>query len=125
MGVYVDLLPGKDRAAVEKQALAELARLRDKPIDEAELKRVKQLILSAAVFRKEIGSFPQQLLGNGPLSTAIEGDTYNQVVAGLRAGGTSGSGSRKGRRECFSRTGSRGMRGLGERALRGRTGTLA
>lgn len=47
--------------------------------------------LSAAVFRKEIGSFPQQLLGNGPLSTAIEGDTYAQVVAGLRAGGTSGS----------------------------------
>jgi zinc protease len=53
MGVYVALLPGKDRATVEKLTLAELTSLREKSIDEAELKRVKQLLLSAAVFRRE------------------------------------------------------------------------
>src|SRR5439155_14485460 len=53
MGVYVDLLPGKDRAAVEKETLAEIARLREKEIDEAELKRVKQLVLSSSVFARE------------------------------------------------------------------------
>jgi iron complex outermembrane receptor protein len=47
--------------------------------------------LSAAYFRKEIGSFPQQLLGNGPLSGAIQGTTYEQVIAGMRAAGTSGA----------------------------------
>jgi iron complex outermembrane recepter protein len=47
--------------------------------------------LAAAVFRKEIDSFPQQLLGNGPLSSAIEGTTYDQVLAGMRAGGTNGA----------------------------------
>lgn len=53
MGVYVDLLPGKDRASVEKATLAEIEKLRDKPVDEAELKRVKQLVLSSTVFARE------------------------------------------------------------------------
>src|SRR5262249_9580962 len=53
MGVEVELLPGKDRADVEKLTLAEIQKLRDKPIDANELKRVKQLLLSAAVFKRE------------------------------------------------------------------------
>lgn len=46
-------------------------------------------VVSAAWFRKDIGSFPQQLLGAGPLSSAIKGDAYDQLVASLVAAGTS------------------------------------
>jgi len=45
-------------------------------------------VLSAAYFRKDIDSFPQQLLGSGPLSSALQGDTYNQVVQSLITAGT-------------------------------------
>jgi zinc protease len=51
--VQVELLPGKDRDQVEKLVLRELERLRDEPVTEAELKRVKQSLLSDAVFNRE------------------------------------------------------------------------
>lgn len=45
-------------------------------------------VVSAAWFRKEIDSFPQQLLGNGPMSSAIEGDAYQQLLDSLQTAGT-------------------------------------
>jgi zinc protease len=52
-GIQVQLLPGKDRAQAEKLVLKELQRLRDEPVSEAELKRVKNGVLSEQVFGRE------------------------------------------------------------------------
>jgi zinc protease len=49
----VELLPGKDRAAVEKLLLSELAQLRERPVQAAELRRVQQQLVADAVFRQE------------------------------------------------------------------------
>ncbi|HJT77727.1 MAG TPA: pitrilysin family protein, partial [Gemmataceae bacterium] len=51
--VQVQLLPGKDRDKVEKMVVQEIERLRDEPVTAAELKRVKQGLLSDAVFGRE------------------------------------------------------------------------
>jgi zinc protease len=51
--LYVDLLPDKDRARVEKLLLAEVAKLRDKPVDESELKRVREQLLTSTIFARE------------------------------------------------------------------------
>jgi zinc protease len=47
------VLPGADRAAVEKRVLAELAKLRDKPVDDTELKRARQYLLSSTILNTE------------------------------------------------------------------------
>jgi zinc protease len=51
--IQVELLEGKDRKAVEKLILAELERLRAKPVTEAELKRAQQGMLTDAIFGRE------------------------------------------------------------------------
>ncbi|HEV3263566.1 MAG TPA: pitrilysin family protein [Gemmataceae bacterium] len=51
--VQVQLLKGKDRAAAEKLVLAELKRLRDEPVGDAELKRVKRNLLANFIFAQE------------------------------------------------------------------------
>jgi zinc protease len=51
--IQVELLQGKDRAQAEKLVLAELQRLRDKPVSDAELKRAKQGILASIIFQRE------------------------------------------------------------------------
>lgn len=48
-------------------------------------------VLSAAYFRKDIGSFPQQLLGLGPLSTALQGDAYQTLLTSLQVAGVPGN----------------------------------
>jgi TonB-dependent receptor len=45
-------------------------------------------VLSGAYFRKEIGSFPQQVLLSAPLSTALDGPAYQQVLAALGSAAT-------------------------------------
>jgi zinc protease len=52
-GVQVEMLPGKDRARAEKLVLAEIARLRGKPVAGAELRRVKHQALAGYVFGRE------------------------------------------------------------------------
>jgi zinc protease len=49
----MELLPGKDRARAEKLVLEEIAKLRDKPVSEAELRRVKHQTLAGYVFGRE------------------------------------------------------------------------
>ncbi len=51
--VQVELLPGKDRKAVEKTVLAELTKLAKEPASAAELKRAKQSVLADAIFSRE------------------------------------------------------------------------
>jgi zinc protease len=52
-GLYVEALPGKDRADVVETLMMELKKLRDEPPSEEELKRVKQQLLASAVFGRE------------------------------------------------------------------------
>jgi zinc protease len=53
VSVSAEALPGKDRKEVEKLVLAELAKVREELVSEAELKRVKQQLLASTVFGKE------------------------------------------------------------------------
>jgi zinc protease len=52
-GVGVEVLPGKDRAAVEKLLRTELVQLSREEVSAAELKRAQQLILTSAIFNRE------------------------------------------------------------------------
>jgi zinc protease len=49
----VEVLPGKDRAGVEKLLLSQLSALRDKEVSAEELARAKQLLLAATIYRNE------------------------------------------------------------------------
>jgi zinc protease len=51
--IQVELLKGKDRAKAEGLVLDELKMLAEKPVSEAELKRVKQIVIAGAIFRRE------------------------------------------------------------------------
>jgi zinc protease len=51
--IQVELLPGKDRTQAEKLVLEELAKLRDQPVGEAELKRAQRGILAGNLFNRE------------------------------------------------------------------------
>ncbi|OAI45638.1 peptidase [Planctomycetaceae bacterium SCGC AG-212-F19] len=51
--VNVELIQGKDRNKAEQIVLAELKALRDAPVSEVELKRVKRGLIAAEVFRRE------------------------------------------------------------------------
>lgn len=51
--ISVEVLPDKDRAKVEKLLLAELAKLREEPVGEVELKRAQQLLIASAIFSQE------------------------------------------------------------------------
>jgi zinc protease len=51
--VQVELLKVKDRAKAENIVLEELKRLREEPVSEAELKRVKRGLLVGTVFKRE------------------------------------------------------------------------
>ncbi len=51
--VQAELLQGKSRAEVEKLLLAEIQKLRDKPVTAVELKRAQQAILASAIFSQE------------------------------------------------------------------------
>jgi zinc protease len=51
--LYVDVLPGKDRPGVEKQLLAELAKVRAAAVADSELKRVREGLLSSTIFARE------------------------------------------------------------------------
>ena len=53
INVQVELLPGKNRAAVEKLVLKELAQVRTEAVSPAELKRAKQMILASTIFSRE------------------------------------------------------------------------
>jgi zinc protease len=52
-GLYVELIQGKSRDQAEKLCLAELKKLRDEPVQEAELKRVKRGVISGLIFGRE------------------------------------------------------------------------
>lgn len=52
-GLYMEVMPGHKPEEAEKKLLAEVAKLRDARVDEAELKRVKQLLVASAVFGRE------------------------------------------------------------------------
>ncbi len=52
-GVQVELLPDKDRAAVENVVLKEIKRLQDEPPADAEVRRAQQSVLADAVFGRE------------------------------------------------------------------------
>jgi zinc protease len=51
--IEVELLQGKDPEKTEKTVLAELQALRDQPVSEAELKRVKRRLLAGTIFGRE------------------------------------------------------------------------
>jgi zinc protease len=51
--IQVELLKGKDRNQTEQLVLAELKALADKPVEAAELKRVKQGLIANAIFGRE------------------------------------------------------------------------
>lgn len=51
--VQVELLKGKDRKKAEVKTLAELGKVREEPVSDAELKRVKRKLLASAVFQRE------------------------------------------------------------------------
>ena len=51
--VQVEVLPGKDRTKAEAAVFDELAKLADKPISDAELKRVRRSILASFVYGQE------------------------------------------------------------------------
>ncbi len=51
--IQLELLKGKDRDKAEKLLLAEFAKLRDEPVSDAELKRVRQMVLAGQVFGRE------------------------------------------------------------------------
>jgi zinc protease len=51
--IEIELLKGKDVQQVENLVLAELRRLRDEPVADAELKRAKQGILASGIFGRE------------------------------------------------------------------------
>jgi zinc protease len=63
--IQVELLPGKERAAVEKAVLAELGKLRDEKVGDAEMKRVRHLILAGTVFDHESPSRLARTIGEG------------------------------------------------------------
>ena len=48
-----ELLRGKNRKQAEDVVLAELKRLRDEPVSDAELKRIKRGVLAGAIFGRE------------------------------------------------------------------------
>ena len=52
-GVQMELLPGKDRAKAEQLVLAELKELAEHPVPQAEMDRVRQLLVAGAVFDRE------------------------------------------------------------------------
>ncbi len=52
-GISVELLQGKSRDVAEELVLAELKRLADEPVSDAELRRVKQGIVASAIFARE------------------------------------------------------------------------
>lgn len=51
--VQVEVLAGKDRKKAQALVLAELEKLRDEPVSDAELKRVKRGLLASAIFQRE------------------------------------------------------------------------
>jgi zinc protease len=51
--IQVELLKGKDRSKTEKLVRAELRRMQDEPVSDAELKRVRQTVLASFVFGRE------------------------------------------------------------------------
>ena len=51
--IQVELLQGKDPDKAEKTVLAELQALRDQPVNEVELKRIKHRLLSGTIFGRE------------------------------------------------------------------------
>jgi zinc protease len=51
--VQVDLLPDKDRGRAEKLVFAELQRLCDEPVSDAELRRVQRGLLAGTIFGRE------------------------------------------------------------------------
>jgi zinc protease len=53
LAVSVEVLPDKDRKKVEELALKELQRLRDEPLQPAELARVKRLLVARTIFGLE------------------------------------------------------------------------
>lgn len=83
LGVYVEMLPGKDRAAVEKLLLAQLAELREQPLPAAELHRVQQQLLAAAVFAREGTYGLANAIGEAVMVTSL--DHARQYLPGLLA----------------------------------------
>jgi zinc protease len=51
--IQVELLQGKDRDKTEKIVLAELQALREQPVSDAELKRIKERLLAGTIFGRE------------------------------------------------------------------------
>ncbi len=52
-GIQVEMLPGKNRGAVEKLLHKEIARLGVEPVSDDEWKRARQLILTSNIFNRE------------------------------------------------------------------------
>ena len=52
-GVQLELLPGKDRAKAEQLVAAEFQDLAEHPVPQAEMDRVRQLLVAGAVFDRE------------------------------------------------------------------------
>jgi zinc protease len=70
--VQVELLPGADRASVEKLLLKEIAALREKPVGEAELNRAQEMMLSSIVFAREGTQSLATSIGEGVTNGDLE-----------------------------------------------------
>src|SRR5207245_483603 len=51
--IQIEMLKGKDRDKAESQLVQEIERLRNEPVSDAELKRVKQTMLAGTIFARE------------------------------------------------------------------------
>jgi zinc protease len=72
MSVYMEVLPGKDRAAAEKLLLAELAKLRDQPVPADELSRAQRQIVAASIFGQESTYGLANRIGQAVTLTSLE-----------------------------------------------------
>jgi zinc protease len=70
--IQVGMLQGKDRARAEKVVFQELKELRDKPVDESELKRVKRSLLAAAIFGRESVHGLAESIGRGVMTNDLD-----------------------------------------------------
>lgn len=68
----VEALPGKDRADVEKRLLAEVAKVRAAEVPAAELKRVQQQLVAAAIFGQESTNGLANAIGRAVTVTDLE-----------------------------------------------------
>src|SRR5262245_2009821 len=72
LSVYVEVLPGKNKAEAEKLTLKELARLRDEPVGVDELKRTQQQLLAKFIFDRESTYGLANSIGDAVTQTSLD-----------------------------------------------------